>query len=89
MFGPIAAAGAAALAGVAGSSLLGKHKKNKKHKHGGVTGMMGHGAGPAALIGGMSSLLGGNKHGGGGVSRKVYFLMFLEYLPDSPSGFVF
>ncbi|KAG8177200.1 hypothetical protein JTE90_020838 [Oedothorax gibbosus] len=62
--GPLAAAGAAALAGVAGSSLLGG-KKHKKKKHGhGIPGMLGHGAGPAALIGGMSSLLGGNKHGG-------------------------
>lgn len=68
-FGPLAAAGAAALAGVAGSTLLGgKHKKkHKKHGHG-VAGMLGHGAGPAALIGGMSSLLGGNKHGGVGTT---------------------
>ncbi|GFY60048.1 galectin-8 [Trichonephila inaurata madagascariensis] len=64
--GPLAAAGAAALAGVAGSTILGgKHKKHKKHGYG-VPGMGG--LGPAALMGGVSSLMGGNKHGHKGSS---------------------
>ncbi|XP_054706100.1 basic salivary proline-rich protein 2-like [Uloborus diversus] len=63
--GPLAAAGAAALAGVAGSTLMGgKHHKKNKHGHG----MPGMGAGPGALLGGVSSLLGGNKHGHSGSS---------------------
>ncbi|CAL1274133.1 unnamed protein product [Larinioides sclopetarius] len=62
--GNLATAGAAALAGVAGSSILGgKHKKKKKHGYE-IPGM-GHGLGPAALMGGVSSLMGGNKHGQG------------------------
>ncbi|XP_055928011.1 collagen alpha-1(III) chain-like [Argiope bruennichi] len=60
----LATAGAAALAGVAGSTILGgKHKKKKKHGYE-IPGM-GHGLGPAALMGGVSSLMGGNKHGHG------------------------
>ncbi|GIY17106.1 hypothetical protein CDAR_599711 [Caerostris darwini] len=63
--GPLAAAGAAALAGVAGSTIMGKKHKKKKHGHGLDIPGMGHGLGPAALMGGVSSFLGGDKHGHG------------------------
>lgn len=67
--GPLAAAGAAALAGAAGSALIGG-KKHKKHKHGhGIPGLPG--AGPASLITGVGSLLTGDKHG-------VSLLLFVQ-----------